>query len=63
MEKLADRIAAKMALAAHGKDLEDSSTLTEWNARVWNEIDSQKQFPRDEVRKSVMDILSLGTMF
>ena len=52
-----------MALAAHGKDLEDSSTLTEWNARVWNEIDSQKQFPRDEVRKSVMDILSLGTMF
>lgn len=62
MQGIADQIAAKMALAACGKDMEDFATLMSWNLTLWEEID-QQMFPRQVLRKSIIDILALGTMF
>ena len=62
MEKIADRIAATMAYLAHFRNMEDNSDLDAWNRRMWQEIDTHVQFSRVQLRRRVMEILSLGTL-
>lgn len=62
MEKIADQIAATMARRAHFRNLEDISDLDAWNRRMWKEIDSYEIFPRVQLRRRVMEILSLSTL-
>ena len=58
MEKMAERVAAKMAAFAQGRDLEDFDTLCEFDQMLWQEIDSQNEFPRSMFRKAIMQNLS-----